>query len=87
MKVYGGQPVPAGGIIIRQLGTKVHPGKNVGLGKDYTLFSLIDGVVKFDKNSRIKKVNVIPFEEYEIPEGQRLQEGSRKYKKRNAAAQ
>ena len=87
VKVYGGQPVPAGGIIIRQLGTKVHPGKNVGLGKDYTLFSLIDGVVKFDKNSRIKKVNVIPFEEYEIPEGQRLQEGSRKYKKRNAAAQ
>ncbi len=87
VKVYGGQPVPAGGIIIRQLGTKVHPGKNVGLGKDYTLFSLIDGVVKFDKNSRIKKVNVIPFEEYEIPEGQRLQEGSRKHKKRNAAAQ
>jgi large subunit ribosomal protein L27 len=86
VKVYGGQPVPAGGIIIRQLGTKVHPGKNVGLGKDYTLYSLIDGVVKFDKNSRIKKVNVIPFEEYEVPEGQRLQVGSRKYNKRNTAS-
>lgn len=87
VKVYGGQPVPAGGMIIRQLGTKVHPGKNVGLGKDYTLFSLIDGVVKFEKNSRMSKVNVVPFEEYEIPEGQRLQEGSRKYKKRTAGAQ
>lgn len=86
VKVYGGQPVPAGGIIIRQLGTKVHPGKNVGLGKDYTLFSLIDGVVKFEKNSKVKKVNVVPFEEYEIPEGQRLQEGSRKHKRRTAAA-
>ncbi|WPT12705.1 50S ribosomal protein L27 [Picochlorum sp. SENEW3] len=85
VKVYGGQPVPAGGIIIRQLGTKVHPGKNVGLGKDYTLFSLIDGVVKFEKNSKLKKVNVVPFEEYEIPEGQRLQEGSRKHKRRTAA--
>ncbi len=87
VKVYGGQPVPAGGIIIRQLGTKVHPGKNVGLGKDYTLFSLIDGVVKFEKNSKMSKVNVVPFEEYEIPAGQRLQEGSRKHKRRNAVAQ
>ena len=86
VKVYGGQPVPAGGIIIRQLGTKVHPGKNVGLGKDYTLFSLIDGVVKFEKNSKVSKVNVVPFEEYEIPAGQRLQEGSRKHKRRNASA-
>jgi len=86
VKVYGNQPVPAGGIIIRQLGTKVHPGKNVGLGKDYTLFSLIDGVVKFEKNSKVSKVSVVPFEEYTIPEGQRLQEGSRKHKRRNAGA-
>jgi large subunit ribosomal protein L27 len=86
VKVYGGQPVPAGGIIIRQLGTKVHPGKNVGLGKDYTLFALIDGVVKFEKNSRIQKVNVVPFEDYEVPEGQRLKEGSRKHTRRAAAA-
>ncbi|EFN54615.1 hypothetical protein CHLNCDRAFT_15607, partial [Chlorella variabilis] len=56
VKVYGGQPVNAGGIIIRQLGTKVHPGKNVGLGRDYTLFSLIDGVVVFEKNSRRSSV-------------------------------
>lgn len=60
---------------------QVHPGKNVGLGKDYTLFSLIDGVVHFEKNSRMAKVNVIPFEDYVIPEGQRMKEGSRRHKK------
>lgn len=70
VKVYGGQPVNAGGIIIRQLGTKVHPGKNVGLGRDYTLFALIDGVVVFDKNSRRSSVNVIPFEQYQVGLGQ-----------------
>lgn len=60
---------------------QVHPGKNVGLGKDFTLFSLIDGVVHFEKNSRKAKVNVIPFEDYVIPEGQRIKEGSRRHKK------
>lgn len=65
---------------------QVHPGKNVGLGKDYTLFALIDGVVKFDKNSRVKKVNVIPFEEYEVPEGQRMKEGSRKHRRTLASS-
>ncbi|KAL4432153.1 hypothetical protein ABPG77_005915 [Micractinium sp. CCAP 211/92] len=86
VKVYGGQPVNAGGIIIRQLGTKVHPGKNVGLGRDYTLFSLIDGVVVFDKNSRRSSVSVIPFEQYQVPEGQQLKEGSRKHKRLSAIA-
>lgn len=47
VKLYGGQEAIAGNIIIRQRGTKVHPGKNVGLGKDHTLFALVDGTVKF----------------------------------------
>ncbi|QAU33508.1 50S ribosomal protein L27 [Janthinobacterium sp. 17J80-10] len=47
VKVYGGQAINAGGIIIRQRGTKVHPGENVGMGKDHTLFALIDGKVQF----------------------------------------
>ena len=67
------------------MNSQVHPGKNVGLGKDYTLFSLIDGVVHFEKNSRIQKVNVVPFEDYVVPEGQRLQEGSRKHRRRQAS--
>ena len=49
VKRAGGQPVRAGSIIIRQRGTRIHPGRNVGRGKDDTLFSLIDGVVKFER--------------------------------------
>ncbi|MBD8529069.1 MULTISPECIES: 50S ribosomal protein L27 [unclassified Massilia] len=49
VKVYGGQAITAGGIIIRQRGTPVRPGTNVGLGKDHTLFALVDGTVKFVK--------------------------------------
>ena len=49
VKVYGGQKVIAGNIIVRQRGTVYHPGKNVGVGKDYTLFALTDGVVEFRK--------------------------------------
>ena len=55
VKVYGGQTVSAGSIIIRQLGTKIHPGDNVGMGKDYTLFAKIDGVVKFERKDRDRK--------------------------------
>ena len=55
VKVYGGQLVSAGSIIIRQLGTKIHPGKNVGLGKDYTVFSKIDGLVKFERFGKDRK--------------------------------
>ncbi|MGV3657438.1 MAG: 50S ribosomal protein L27 [Chitinophagaceae bacterium] len=49
VKIFGGQPAIAGNIIIRQRGTEYHPGKNVGVGKDFTLFALTDGVVEFKK--------------------------------------
>jgi large subunit ribosomal protein L27 len=59
VKKYGGERVIAGNIIVRQHGTSIHPGNNVGLGKDYTLFALIDGKVTFEpiRNNR-KKVSV-----------------------------
>ena len=60
VKKFGGQSVIAGNIIIRQCGTKWHPGQNVGLGRDYTIFSLIDGKVRFDRDGR--RVNVDPVE-------------------------
>jgi large subunit ribosomal protein L27 len=61
VKIYGDQAVKAGGIIIRQRGTKVHPGNNVGRGGDDTLFSLIDGIVKFEyKDKSRRKVSVYP---------------------------
>lgn len=55
VKVFGGEVVRAGNILIRQRGTRVMPGKNVGIGSDDTLFSLIDGVLKFERVSREKK--------------------------------
>lgn len=61
VKRYGGQVVKAGNILIRQRGTKVHPGNNVGRGSDDTLFALIDGIVTFEhKNRSQKKVSVYP---------------------------
>lgn len=61
VKIYGDQVAKPGSIIIRQRGTKFHPGKNVGLGRDYTIFSLIDGLVKFEKyGPDKKKVSVYP---------------------------
>ena len=61
VKRYAGQTVRAGNILVRQLGTKIHPGQNVGLGRDYTLFALIDGVVKFERyGADRKKVSVYP---------------------------
>jgi large subunit ribosomal protein L27 len=61
VKKYGSESVIAGNIIIRQRGTKVHPGTGVGMGKDHTIFALVDGVVKFSNVSRGKKrVSVIP---------------------------
>jgi large subunit ribosomal protein L27 len=62
VKVYGGQAIHAGGIIVRQRGTKVHPGTNVGMGKDHTLFALIDGQVEFGVKGALKKaqVSVLP---------------------------
>ena len=55
VKRYGGQEVLAGNILVRQRGTKIHPGNNVGCGKDYTLFALVDGVVKFERKGKDKK--------------------------------
>jgi large subunit ribosomal protein L27 len=61
VKRFGGEQVLAGNIILRQLGTKVHPGKNVGLAKDYTLFALTDGVVTFERKDKTRlKVSVYP---------------------------
>ncbi|MEA5113239.1 MAG: 50S ribosomal protein L27 [Geobacteraceae bacterium] len=60
-KKFGGEQVKAGNIIYRQHGTSIHPGNNVGCGKDYTLFALIDGIVKFERMGRDrKKVSVYP---------------------------
>ncbi len=64
VKRYGGQKVLAGNILVRQVGTSIHPGKNVGLGTDYTLFALVDGEVKYEKykrNNKVKtRVHILP---------------------------
>ena len=61
VKRFGGQVVQAGNILVRQVGTKIHPGSNVGCGRDYTLFAKIDGVVKFESfGSNRKRVSVYP---------------------------
>ena len=61
VKKYGGEAVIPGNIIIRQRGTKVHPGKNVGMGKDHTIFALIEGVVTFErKDKKRQQVSVVP---------------------------
>jgi large subunit ribosomal protein L27 len=64
VKVYDGELVTGGSIIIRQLGTLIHPGENVGMGRDYSLFAKIPGRVKFTRWGRKrKKANIIPIEE------------------------
>ncbi len=61
VKRYGGQLVKGGEIIVRQRGTQFHPGKNVGVGRDFTIFSLIEGVVKFEyKDQKRQKISVYP---------------------------
>jgi large subunit ribosomal protein L27 len=55
VKRFGGENVVAGNIIVRQVGTKIHPGNNVGMGKDYTLFAKVDGVVTFERKGRDRK--------------------------------
>jgi len=63
VKIYGGQVAKAGNIIVRQRGTKHHPGLNMGIGKDHTLFALIDGTVEFRKKKDNKSyVSIKPFE-------------------------
>jgi large subunit ribosomal protein L27 len=61
VKKFGGETVRAGNIVIRQRGTKIHPGKNMGMGKDHTLYALVDGVVVFErKDKNRKQVSIIP---------------------------
>lgn len=61
VKRFGGQRVRAGNILVRQVGTKIHPGENVGLGKDFTLFALIDGVLTYERKGKDrKKASVYP---------------------------
>jgi large subunit ribosomal protein L27 len=61
VKKYGGQAVRAGNIIVRQLGTLIHPGQNVGCGRDWTLFALVDGVVKYERHGKNRRrVSVYP---------------------------
>jgi len=61
VKVFAGETVKAGNILVRQLGTRVHPGSGVGMGRDYTLFALIDGVVKYENTPQgRKRVRVHP---------------------------
>ncbi len=63
IKIFGGQAAISGNIIVRQRGTKHHPGLNVGIGKDHTLFALTDGVVEFRKTRKDRSfVSVVPFE-------------------------
>ncbi len=61
VKLYGGQSAIAGNIIVRQRGTRHHPGKGVGLGKDHTIYALVDGIVKFEKKQNDKSfVSIVP---------------------------
>ena len=60
VKRHDGQTVTAGSILVRQLGTKFHPGKNVGVGRDWTLFALLDGKVRFEKRNNRKLISVYP---------------------------
>ena len=62
VKRHDGQFVKAGNIIVRQRGTKIYPGMNVGMGSDFTLFALVDGIVKFEKRKNKKVVSVKPLE-------------------------
>ena len=69
VKKFGGQVVKAGNILVRQLGTVLHAGQNVGTGRDWTLFALIDGVVKFERYGRDKKkISVLPLAEVAAPQ-------------------
>lgn len=61
VKIFAGQNARAGNILVRQLGTRIHPGRNVGMGRDYTLFALIDGVVAYERMGKDRRrVSVLP---------------------------
>ena len=62
VKVFGGENVRAGNILIRQVGTRIHPGRNVGMGRDFTLFAKIDGVVRYERlDKERKRVSILPL--------------------------
>lgn len=61
IKVYGGEAVRAGNILVRQVGSSFHAGNNVGTGSDYTLFALVDGKVQYSKSGKRQSINVIPL--------------------------
>jgi large subunit ribosomal protein L27 len=63
VKIYAGQPVRAGNILVRQCGTRVHPGPNVGMGRDYTLFALVDGTVLYERLGKDRRrARIVPSE-------------------------
>ena len=61
IKIYAGQPVRAGNILVRQCGTRIHPGRNVGMGRDYTIYARIDGVTKYEPRGERRQVSIDPF--------------------------
>jgi large subunit ribosomal protein L27 len=67
IKRYAGELVRSGGIIVRQVGTKIHPGRNVGMGRDYTLFAKADGEVKFETRNNRHYVSITPVEIEVVP--------------------
>ena len=82
IKIFGGQPAIAGNIIVRQRGTPHNPGQNVGLGKDHTLFALIDGTVVFKKKADNRSyVSVIPFEATPVVEAPKAKPAAKAEKK------
>jgi large subunit ribosomal protein L27 len=69
VKLFAGESARAGNILVRQLGTRIHPGKNVGVGRDYTLFALIDGTVRYDRMGKDRRrVSIVPSSEPASPE-------------------
>ncbi|HZH87716.1 MAG TPA: 50S ribosomal protein L27 [Chitinophagaceae bacterium] len=66
VKIFGGQPAIAGNIIVRQRGTAYHPGKNVGLGKDFTIYALTDGLVEYKRTRNKTTINVVEFPAEEV---------------------
>lgn len=61
IKIYGGQTVASGSILVRQVGTRIHPGENVGMGRDYTIFATCDGIVEYKRWGKDRRrVNVVP---------------------------
>ena len=61
IKIFAGQPVRAGNILVRQCGTRIHPGRNVGMGRDYTIYARIDGVTKYEPRGARRQVSVEPY--------------------------